>query len=566
MSEPAEAVYASAGRAAPRPITILIAALGGQGGGVLAEWLVEVALNEGYPAQSTSIPGVAQRTGATTYYVEVYPEPWTALGDRRPVLSLLPVPGGIDLLVASELLEAVRMVQNGMVSPDRTAFVTSSCRTLTTVEKMVPGDGRFDPDRLLAVAGRHSRRLVSFDMDEAARAAGTVVSSVMFGAIAASDVLPFGREAFERAVRDSGLPVATSLAGFARGWEAMTAAPGGAPPPPEVPGIGPPPSAAPGSAPVQPAATAGARVTNAPVPPAVATALPEATQDIAGEGYRRLAEFQDRAYADLYVERLRRILAADEAADPRQAHGYALTRETARFLALWMAFDDIVRVADRKCRAARFARVRREVGAGDRDVVRIVDYFKPGVPEIAALLPAAPARWLSEWERRRVARGRPALAFALTVRANGILGFFSLRALASLRWLRRRGARYAQEQVLIERWLAAIAAALAVDRGVGYEIALCGRLVKGYGATNERGKRNLVHILDHLALGGSFAAPAQRAQAIRQAREAALADEEGSGFDAALVTHGAPPRPLAPQPIRWVKKRPAGSAARAGPR
>jgi len=65
-----------------QPITILIAALGGEGGGVLAEWLVETALQAGYPAQSTSIPGVAQRTGATTYYVEIYPE--LAANGRRP--------------------------------------------------------------------------------------------------------------------------------------------------------------------------------------------------------------------------------------------------------------------------------------------------------------------------------------------------------------------------------------------------------------------------------------------------------------------------------------------------
>ena len=523
-----------AGRMSQRPITILIAALGGQGGGVLAEWLVDVALNAGYPAQSTSIPGVAQRTGATTYYVEVYPEPHATLGARRPILSLLPVPGGIDLMVASELLEAVRMVQGGMVSAERTTLVTSSCRTLTTVEKMVPGDGRFDPDRLLAVARRHSRRLVTFDMDDAARAAGTAVSSVMFGAIAASGALPFGREAFEGAIRDSGLAVAASLAGFARGWDAMKAIPAAVEPPP--------------------AAQPDVRAPGAPVPPAVAAALPAITHDMAGEGYRRLVEFQDLDYAGLYLERLQRILAAERAADPRDEHACALTRETARFLALWMAFDDIVRVADLKCRASRFARVRREVGAGDRDVVRIVDYLKPGVPEIAALLPAAPARWVSAWDRRRIARGKNAFAVALTVRANGIFGFLALRTLSSLTWLRRRGTRYAQEQAMIERWLAAIAAALESDWEVANEIALCGRLVKGYGATNERAKRNLLHILDHLATGGSFAAPALRADAIRQARDAALADEDGRGLDAALVTHGAPPRPIVPQPIRWMKK------------
>jgi indolepyruvate ferredoxin oxidoreductase, beta subunit len=49
-----------------RPITILIAALGGEGGGVLTDWIVAAASQLGFPVQSTSIPGVAQRTGATT--------------------------------------------------------------------------------------------------------------------------------------------------------------------------------------------------------------------------------------------------------------------------------------------------------------------------------------------------------------------------------------------------------------------------------------------------------------------------------------------------------------------
>jgi indolepyruvate ferredoxin oxidoreductase beta subunit len=50
----------------PRPITILIAAMGGEGGGVLTSWIVNTARKAGYPVQATSIPGVAQRTGATT--------------------------------------------------------------------------------------------------------------------------------------------------------------------------------------------------------------------------------------------------------------------------------------------------------------------------------------------------------------------------------------------------------------------------------------------------------------------------------------------------------------------
>ncbi len=78
---------------AMKPITILVTALGGEGGGVLAEWLVDTAVRSGHSAQSTSIPGVAQRTGATTYYVEVFPLADAELGGRKPVFSLNPVAG-----------------------------------------------------------------------------------------------------------------------------------------------------------------------------------------------------------------------------------------------------------------------------------------------------------------------------------------------------------------------------------------------------------------------------------------------------------------------------------------
>ena len=56
-----------------RPITILIAALGGEGGGVLADWIIAAATAEDDPVQDTSIPGVAERTGVTTDYIELFP-------------------------------------------------------------------------------------------------------------------------------------------------------------------------------------------------------------------------------------------------------------------------------------------------------------------------------------------------------------------------------------------------------------------------------------------------------------------------------------------------------------
>jgi indolepyruvate ferredoxin oxidoreductase beta subunit len=83
-----------------RPLCILIAALGGEGGGVMADWLIEAATQCGFPAQATSIPGVAQRTGATTYYLEIFPAKKENLQGRVPVLSLTPSPGNVDVMVA----------------------------------------------------------------------------------------------------------------------------------------------------------------------------------------------------------------------------------------------------------------------------------------------------------------------------------------------------------------------------------------------------------------------------------------------------------------------------------
>ncbi len=522
-----------------RPITLLIAALGGEGGGVLAEWLVDLANGAGHPAQSTSIPGVAQRTGATTYYVEVWPQPAKALGGRQPILSLLPVPGGIDLAIASELLEAARIVQAGMVSPDRTTTIASSGRTLTTAEKMPIADGRLDSEALLAVVRAQSRAFHTFDMGQEARAAGTVVSAVMFGAIASSGVLPFARADYEAVIRTGSRGAAESLAGFARGFAAMT-----------------------GPA-VRALMDAGAAPAVSEYAMRGAASFPVATREIVAAGITRQVEFQDAAYAELYQARLARIAAAESAADPTGRHGHALTREAARFLALWMAYDDVIRVAQLKCRASRFARVRREAAADVADIVRIVDYFGPGAEEIGSLLPPALAHRLAAWDRRRQARGKPALAFSLHVRADSVAGFLMLRSLAALRPLRRRGSRYRDEQAGIERWLAVLEAALPESWECAYEIALCGRLVKGYGATNARGKANLAHILDHLATANADAAA--RAAAIRDAREAALADEGGKALDAALARHGAPPRPAVAQRIHFMPRAsapPARSRAR----
>jgi indolepyruvate ferredoxin oxidoreductase beta subunit len=389
-----------------------------------------------------------------------------------------------------------------------------------------------------------SREHHVFDMSAAAREAGTVVSAVMLGAIAGSGLFPFSRAAYEAVVRgaDTAAPekvsrmAAASLRGFAAAFDAV------------------------GTPRAHAAFVTDLLASPEPGLPDPSSRLPDLSytfppqvQDLFSLGHARLIDYQDAAYASLYVNRLKQVLEAERSADPAGARDFATTREMARWLALWMAFDDIVRVAELKSRASRTQRVREEVKAGDDDIVKVYDHFKPGAPEFAALLPQALATRVTRWDRARQARGRTPWALPLKVGSHAVLGMASLRFLASLKWLRKIGSRFAQEQALIERWLSAVVAGTREHHALGHEIALCGRLIKGYGSTNERGKDNLLHVIDHLAtLPGK--SPEERAHVIAAARTAALTDDAGKAFDAALLHHGAPARPVKAQPIRWMRR------------
>src|SRR6476620_9068483 len=153
-------------------IKLAVLAVGGQGGGVLADWIVDVAERSGYLAQSTSVAGVAQRTGATIYYIEMCRD-----SGRRPVFALSPSQGDVDILIAAELMEAGRAVMRGFVTPDRTTLIASSHRIAAVSEKIEPGDGRASSEKVRAAAEAASKSCVAFDMEKIAFEAGSVISA-----------------------------------------------------------------------------------------------------------------------------------------------------------------------------------------------------------------------------------------------------------------------------------------------------------------------------------------------------------------------------------------------------
>ena len=201
----------------PQPIKIAILAMGGEGGGVLADWIVDLAEHAGHWAQTPSVPGVAQRTGATIYYVELFPKATPGAVGLEPVLALMPLPGDVDIVLASELMEAGRAVQRGLVTTDRTTLIASTHRVYSITEKSALGDGRVDPDQLLAHAQAAAQRLVCFDMAALAEQEGSVISAVLFGALAGVGLLPFSRDQFEATIERAGLGVKSSLRAFAQG-------------------------------------------------------------------------------------------------------------------------------------------------------------------------------------------------------------------------------------------------------------------------------------------------------------------------------------------------------------
>ncbi|HUH86088.1 MAG TPA: indolepyruvate oxidoreductase subunit beta family protein [Stellaceae bacterium] len=493
---------------AARPITLLIAALGGEGGGVLTNWIVEAAGAEGLPVQSTSIPGVAQRTGATTYYIEILPTPWRALGGKRPVLSLVPGAGDVDIVVASELLEAARVVANGFVSKDRTAVIASTHRIYAMTERLAMGDERLDVGKLLGAIEQQAGSHLLFDMEAAAQQAGSVINAVMLGAIAASGRLPISPERFAAAIHAEGKSVDANLRGFAAGLAAVASS---------------------GAAATHKRWHEGPPTLQALEREAAAT-MPEARKVVV-EGLRRLAAYQDLRYAQLYIDRL----AAIRDADARAASGGTLLRETARHLALRMSFEDVIRVAQAKIDPARLRRIRGDLMLAPGDPLAVVEFFKPGIEELCSILPPALARPILALARRRGWLGK--VHWGMDIRSTSVTGFLRLKLLASLRPWRRRSYRYREEQAAIEAWLGLIAEGAALSGGLALEIALSAGLVKGYGDTHARGVGNFAKIERRLirpALAGAYPPPAA-VDAIAAARVAALADPEGERLEKTLM-------------------------------
>tara|TARA_R110000868_G_scaffold150271_2_gene373340 strand:+ start:4313 stop:5827 length:1515 start_codon:yes stop_codon:yes gene_type:complete len=486
------------------PVALLVAALGGEGGGVLTSWIVNAARESNLPVQATSIPGVAQRTGATTYYVEIWPETWDTLGDREPVFALSPTPGEVDIFASTELLETGRQIQSGYVTPDRTLLIASTHRVFSTAEKMQMGDGRADSKQLVQAAGDRSKSQILFDMEDAARESGAHISAVLLGAIAGCGAMPVAEETFRAGIRAEGKAVDANLAGFDAGLRAAQ-----------------------GDVAVkahQPEDRYGHVRGAEPVLKRAAEMFPAGVQPVLAHAIPRLIDFQDAAYAGSYLHRLATFAKSD----------VALLESVAKHLAVRMSFEDVIRVAQAKTRPGRLARIRAETGAAAGDTVIVTEFLKPGIAEFCDVLPEGIARRILA--RAEKSPGLRNWHKGMELNSSSVTGFLKLRTLAGMRRWRRGTWRFRREQEAIDAWLGLVERARPLDTALAAEIAECARLIKGYGETHKRGTGNFARIeaaLIRPSLAGEIDA-AKAARDIAAAREAALADPEGETLSKTL--------------------------------
>lgn len=498
---------------ADKPIAVAILAMGGQGGGVLADWIVALAENEGWVAQSTSVPGVAQRTGATIYYVEMM----RPRDGQSPVLSLMPTPGDVDIVLAAEFMEAGRSMMRGLVTPDRTTLIASTHRSYAVGEKEKPGDGTGDPETVVEASGVAARRSIVFDMQQLAEENGSVISSAMFGALCGAGVLPFKRDAFETAVKAGGKGIEASLRTFDA---ALKRAQGGKSDPVQR---------TPRKDLPEPPRSVGDAGLDALL--ARIHSFPKPLRPMLYAGLKRVVDFQDPAYGGEYLDRMERLLQLDRSAGG-ESHGLAFTLAAAKYVAGAMAYDDVIRVADLKTRASRFERVRREIAATDQQLVYTTEYMHPRMEEVVGTLPVGLARFVEN---------RPRLFAALDRRINkgrrvrtGTMGWFAmLYTLAGMRRFRRRLMRHAREMEHVGTWLATAEAVLPTNYDLAVEVVGCRRLVKGYSDTHARGQSKFDRVM------GMVPALRERsdgAEWLKRLRQAALLDEEGKALDGAIKT------------------------------
>lgn len=473
-------------------IKIFIPAVGGQGGGVLTEWLVQAFFLEEYDVQGISLPGLSQRGGSTVYYLEAHPRSGSL--NKQIIFAQFPVPGEVDVIISQEFLELGRALQLGYGS-DKTTIVTSTHRVYSTLEKMPVGSGIYSDENLRKIAASFSSRFIELDAMKLAKEHGMedlAVNAILLGAVSASGVLPIRRESFVQSVEMVGVAVKASLRAFEVGYEHVFSRKS-----PEL------------KKPlvvwesfVQERADKLEEYDREEYLGRVSkleAEFPPNLREILAESIFRLLEYQDSDYADEYIEDVRAVYEIDESA---KGGGFKLTENYAKNLALLMSYEDGIRVADLKIKSDRFKRIKEEMRLRDDQVFKVVDYLKPDAEELYGLLPyflVAPVVSLTETRLfKKIWRRKKPLTFAQTPVTTSFSGYAMLWLLTKMKFMRRQSFRYKKEHALIKKYTESVKYYASLDYRVGCLVAKSASMVKGYGKVRRRTMNAFARFIDNV--------------------------------------------------------------------
>lgn len=467
-------------------VRILMGTVGGQGGGLLSTWLARGLLNSGWRAQMVGVLGLAQRAGTVTYYVETCPEKLPAA-----VFSAYPTPGDVDIVVGAELLELARQMQAGYAHPG-SVVIADVQRYLATLEKMPAADGVYDAQAIVRGAATLAGDSYLVDAKKLLghhKLPRLSANAVLLGMIAGSSYLRLPAKGFLDAIESTGSAVADNQAAFTLGYDLVTAG--------EIPEK---------FRAVPPATSSWAelaRERRVSLTEKKASSydsllqsgrdeLPERVMPVLAEAFARLLDYQDSHYAAEYLDRVRRVYQQERAVT---AVAGTVTAAFAQHLANWMTFEDVARVAQLKTRPGRLAGIRREHGVTGSDHLVLVDYLTPDTSYVSHVLPAGLARvvlrvlgWLRVGD----------LPVSLDWPTSTPAGYWTLRALATVRRFRRRTALFQAETAALSRWEQAVVDWLSRDHDLAVVVAESGDLVKGYAKVRDDAVADLWTLLDEL--------------------------------------------------------------------
>ncbi|MGH7808043.1 MAG: indolepyruvate oxidoreductase subunit beta family protein, partial [Thermodesulfobacteriota bacterium] len=475
-------------------VKILIPAVGGQGGGVLTEWLVQAFLLEGFDAQGISLPGLSQRGGSTVYYLESFLQ---ANSSKKPVIfSQYPVPGDVDIILAQEFLELGRVLELGYGS-NKTTIVSSTHRVYSAPEKMPIGSGIYSEENLRKLATAFSSLFIGFNALELAKENGLDelgINGILLGALGASEVLPLSEATYLKAIEQRGVALKNNLKAFRIGWDHIID----------------------GNHTLSKSASQkkweelkNERAEELPstkikeyleLIERVEKDYPLRLREILAEALFRLIDYQDASYVEKYLNDLSRVHDIDKT----MKGGLRITELFAKNLALLMTYEDGIRVAELKIKPKRFQRIKEEMRLRDDQVFHVIDYLKPDAYEIYGLFPnilVAPIiRFTESRLFQRFWPQNKKITFGQKPVTTSFLGSLRLWLLTRFKFIRPYSHRYHNEHALIKKYKTAVEKFTPLSYETGCLVAKSGQMIKGYGNVRRRTMNAFHRFLDNIII------------------------------------------------------------------